>query len=96
MPNFCLFIPSSKNSVDSANIDELAHEKNSIQILNHSCVKNNKSLLEFEIKTKNENQQKTKYKVSGNQATASDVDDLDDSSETSEQNQKKFTLVNFI
>ncbi len=52
MVNFYLFIPANVNEkIDSTNLENYIHEKNSIQLLNNSCVKSN-CILEFEIKIK--------------------------------------------
>ena len=52
MINFHLLIPANLDeNIDSTNLENFIHEKNSIQLLNNSCVKSNCSL-EFEIKLK--------------------------------------------
>ena len=51
MPDFGIFFPSNFESDDSVKIAELINERNSLQILNNSCVKSNANL-EFELKTK--------------------------------------------
>ncbi|CAF0833683.1 unnamed protein product [Brachionus calyciflorus] len=60
LTSFCLFIPSSNpdDEINSSNLSKFIHDRNSLQILNKSCVKSS-SNLEFEIKCKSQSQSKS-------------------------------------
>lgn len=80
---FNLFIPSDNLAglIDATNLDNFLHERNSIQILNQSCSKNN-CKLEFEIKNRGECNQSVKKVVSGDQIEVDSENEISESNET--------------
>jgi hypothetical protein len=76
--NFHLLIPANiDEKIDTTNLENFIHEKNSIQLLNDSCVKSNCNL-EFEIKQKSI--------VNGNKSTKTIVSASNIESDESEDN----------
>ncbi len=91
LENFCLFIQALNNpsSTDSSeNVNELeVHERNSLQILNNSCLKSNCNL-EFELKLKSAGNNKTTKTIISGDHIQSESDADNDTSDDSNQSKK--------
>lgn len=92
MINFYLLIPANtEEKIDSTNLENFIHEKNSIQLLNNSCVKSNCSL-EFEIKLKSpmSGKKSTKTIISGSNIDSDESEDDDANNLSNGQSKKKY------
>lgn len=93
LTNFCLFIPSSSglmsnDKIDSSNLDQFLHEKNSLNILNQSCIKSSCNL-EFELKLKSANSKSTKTIISGDRIQIESDNDEEDQAASNENRKFK-------